>query len=126
MALLEGTKQSGVGGATVLARRLLAAVAADNGAPTTTNQGCGLKAHRRIKVVARCNVGGSYNLNAHWFDGTSEIWSSLDDDLGTVNVTPADSMERILSVSGSDAVYIRVFGHAGGATADVWVTLLDP
>lgn len=113
---------------TVLAkRRALKSVKADNGAPTTANQGFFTQNKRWLHIVISMpDAATTMDWKLWTWDAVSEKWC-LDTRLGTsgvVSMVAADSPSRsIVEIDGLDKVYIELDNMGGVFTSgvDVWL-----
>lgn len=109
-------------------RRILAAVAAANGAPTADTPAIpSMGRFEAIDCVARCTgAGGSYDVHVWWWYETAQLWV-YDTVLGAQAVTTAGGpVSRPIFNSPNyrtaNGIYLELRNFAGGGVADVWLS----
>lgn len=107
-------------------RRVIAAVNADNGAPTDSAQFISIGTNEAIDCVAKCTgAGGSYAVKVWWYYGDADEFV-YDDDIGAVAVSTVGGNEvfPILNRPNTrcaSGVYLQVDTFAGGGVASCWL-----
>jgi hypothetical protein len=111
-------------------RRIIAAVNADNGAPTREDQAIPVGLFGAIDCVAKCTgAGGSYVVRVWWYYQPCDEWV-LDDDIGGVAVSTAGGNEQFPILNNANTrcatgVYLQVDTFAGGGVANCWLVGRD-
>jgi len=115
--------QSIVDAATAAARRVLAAVDADNGAPSLVTHGKALYNARRINIFAKI-AANTATLSVYLYSATAGQWFQTSYALG-LDATADDGRSLVLAldVSGGERVYLRTINTLGAI--DAWIDLLE-
>ncbi len=117
--------QSIIDAATAAARRILAAVAADNGAPSTDAHGKALRNVRLVNLLAKVSANTAA-IAVYLYSSTSGDWYL---DTITMALDAATDGGRgvkvAVDVGRFDRIYLRATGMSGVGTVDAWVELLE-